>query len=71
MLILAGITIKEAKENTKIGEEKEILQLAYISAIINNEQGEFKKNFDNELDNIIRKRKLFIKRIFRWNICNI
>ena len=71
MLILAGITITEAKENTKIGEEKEILQLAYISAIINNEQGEFKKNFDNELDNIIRKRKLFIKRIFRWNICNI
>ena len=67
LLILAAVSIAtltgengiltratEAKKNTGIGKEKEILQLAYTSAIINNEPGEFKKNFDNELDNMIR-----------------
>ena len=68
LLILAGIVISsltgengiltranDSKTQTEIGKEKEILQLAYTSAIINNEQIKFTKEYlDNELDKIVR-----------------
>ena len=68
LLILAGVSIatltgengiltraNDSKTKTEIGKEEEILQLAYTSAIINNDQRKFSKQYlDNELDKIVR-----------------